>query len=242
MGMGMLKGKGSRSRIIALTISVSVLAILTAGVFLYSGKSLPVFGGPIYKGSERSKGVAITVNVDWGSEYLPDMLSIFEATGIKATFFITGRWAKNNIELAKLIFDSGHEIGNHGYSHKDHSKLDYAQNRSEIERTQVILERIIGKAPKFFAPPSGAYNRDTLKASEDLGCEVILWSIDTIDWKRDGADNILSRVKKKLHGGGIILMHPTDQTLEALPSIIKEIGDRKFEIISLEEIVKTIEN
>jgi probable sporulation protein (polysaccharide deacetylase family) len=238
----MFKRRSVNIGITVFSMLVITLAAIALGAVKFPKRALQVFGGPIYKGSENSKCVAITVNVDWGSEYLPDMLSIFEAVGIKATFFMTGRWAENNIELAKLIFDSGHEIGNHGYSHKDHSKLDYAQNKSEIERTQDILERIIGKAPKFFAPPSGAYNRDTLKASEDLGCEVILWSIDTIDWKRDGADNIISRVKRKLHGGGIILMHPTDQTLEALPSIIKEIGDREYEIISLEEIVKTIEN
>lgn len=241
MGIGIFKRRGRKVKIYAVLCAV-LLAAAVLGSFKWFTDIRPVFGGPIYKGDKESNGVAITVNVDWGEEYLPDMLKLFEAAGIKAAFFMTGRWAEKNSDLAKVIADCGHTVGNHGYSHKDHSKLDYDQNRSEIETTQQVLERVTGKIPGFFAPPSGAYNKHTVKASEDLGCEVVLWSIDTIDWKRDGADRIISRVKKKLHGGGIILMHPTDQTLEALPSIIEYIKEKGYEIISLEDLVKTIEN
>ena len=135
--------------------------------------------------------------------------------------------------------DSGY-VGTMVGSHKDHSKLDYDQNRLEIETTQQVLERVTGKMPRYFAPPSGSYNKHTIKASKDLGCEVVLWSIDTIDWKRDGADSIISRVKKKLHGGGIILMHPTDQTLEALPLIIEYVKEKGYEILSLKDLVKRL--
>ncbi len=224
---------------------VAILILLPASVLYtcrYFGASKPAFGQPIRHGSDSRDAVAFTCNVDWGGEYLPDMLRIFKAADIKATFFVTGRWAENNQELTRLIADSGHTVANHGYSHKDHSKLDYRQNQLEIDRTQAIIERVTGIRPVFFAPPSGAYNEHTVKASKDLGCKIVLWSIDTIDWKRDGTEKIISRVGKKLHSGGIILMHPTDQTLEALPIIIKNVKDRGYEIISLEDIVKTIEN
>lgn len=231
-----------KAGVLLTMLSLVILTVLVLSVFRYYTETQPVFGGPIYKGSKESKGIALTCNVDWGGEYLPDMLKILDAAGIKAAFFITGRWAENNSELLKLISDSGHIIGNHGYSHNDHSKLDYSQNLSEIQRTQGIIEEIIGKTPEYFAPPSGAYNKDTVRACEDLGCKVIMWSIDTIDWKKDGTERIIARVDKKMHGGGIVLMHPTDQTLEALPTIIKNIRDRGFEILSLEDLVKTIEN
>ena len=241
MGKGIFKRRGRKIKIYAI-LCVALLAAVTLGFFIRFTDIRPVFGGPIFKGDKESNCVAIAVNVDWGEEYLPDMLKLFDAAGIKAAFFMTGRWAEKNSDLAKLIADSGHIVGNHGYSHKDHSKLDYDQNRSEIETTQQVLEKATGRMPKYFAPPSGAYNKHTVKAAKDLGCEVVLWSIDTIDWKRDGVDRIISRVKKKLHGGGIILMHPTDHTLEALPSIIEHINEKGYEIISLEDLVKTIEN
>lgn len=241
MGKDIFKRRGRKWKIYTILCAVLLVAAVL-GSFIRFTDIRPVFGGPIYKGDKESNSVAIAVNVDWGEEYLPDMLKLFDAAGVKAAFFVTGRWAEKNTALAKLIADSGHTVGNHGYSHKDHSKLDYDQNRSEIETTQQVLERVTGRTPRYFAPPSGAYNKHTVKASKDLGCEVVLWSIDTIDWKRDGVDNIISRVKKKLHSGGIILMHPTDQTLEALPSIIEYIKESGYEILSLEDLVKTIEN
>lgn len=231
-----------KTGVLFVTLCVVSLTVLWFNVFKYYTRTQPVFGEPIYKGSKESKGIAFTCNVDWGSEYLPDMLKIFKASNIKVAFFVTGKWAENNTELLKLIADSGHIIGNHGHSHRDHSKLDYEQNRIEIEKTQDIIKGITGKTPEYFAPPSGAYNANTIKASEDLGCKVILWSIDTIDWKRDGVQNIIARVDKKAHGGGIVLMHPTDQTLEALETIINNIRGKGFEILSLEDIVNTIEN
>ncbi|HOO11840.1 MAG TPA: polysaccharide deacetylase family protein [Bacillota bacterium] len=241
MGKDIFKRRGRKWKIYTILCAVLLVAAVR-GSFIRFTDIRPVFGGPIYKGDKESNSVAIAVNVDWGEEYLPDMLKLFDAAGIKAAFFMTGRWAEKNTALAKLIADSGHTVGNHGYSHKDHSKLDYDQNRSEIEITQQVLERVTGKTPGYFAPPSGAYNKHTVKASKDLGCKMVLWSIDTIDWKREGVDRIISRVKKKLHSGGIILMHPTDQTLEALPFIIEYINERGYEILSLEDLVKTIEN
>jgi probable sporulation protein (polysaccharide deacetylase family) len=231
-----------RKTIIITALSLILLTAAIFNAFKYYMKVQPVFGQPIYQGSDKSKGVAITCNVDWGSEYLPGMLEVFKVAQINAAFFVTGKWAEENAQLTRLIADYGHTIGNHGYSHRDHSKLDYRQNESEIAKAQQVLQEITGITPKYFAPPSGAYNKDTVRAAEDLGCKVILWSIDTIDWKRDGVDRIVSRVDKKLHGGGIILMHPTDQTLEALPDIINNITERGFEILSLEDIVNSIEN
>lgn len=235
------KGMGKKAAAFVMVLCIIGLTAVMLNVFKYYIQTQPAFSQPIHRGSEDSKAIAFTCNIDWGNEYIPGMLDLFDTAGIEAAFFITGRWAEKNQELARLIAQKGHIIGNHGYSHRDHSKLDYSQNKYEIDKTQQILQQTTGKSPKYFAPPSGAYNSHTVKAANDLGCEVILWSIDTIDWKRDGVDKILSRVDKKLHGGGIVLMHPTDQTLEALPDIIMNIRNRDYEILSLEQIVNSIE-
>ncbi len=231
----------NKATIMLITFCVVSLTFLLFNVFKYYTRTQPVFGGPIYKGAKDSEGIALVCNVDWGGEYLPDMLKVLHALNIEAAFFVTGKWAEGNKDLLELVMNSGHIIGNHGYSHLDHSKLSYDQNLTEIKKAQDVIEDIIGKKPKYFAPPSGAYNKNTIKAAEDLGYKVILWSIDTIDWRRDGVDNIINRVNKKIHGGGIVLMHPTAQTLEALETIVNNIRGRGFEILSLEHIVNTIE-
>jgi len=220
-----------------------IFATIIFYLFFFCKHLKPVMSyQPVYNGPADRKAVTFTCNVDWGNEYIPQMLEIFEEQNIKATFFISGRWADKFPELLKRIYEEGHIIGCHGYHHKDYSKLDYRQNLQEISMAQISLERITGKKPVFFAPPSGAFNEYTLKAAQDLGCKVIMWSIDTIDWKQDGINRIINRVKKRLHNGGIILMHPTKQTVDALPVIINNIKEEGYEIISLGQLVKLIEN
>jgi probable sporulation protein (polysaccharide deacetylase family) len=223
-----------------------VLLVTMYGLYFFVSKNVsgiqPVSAPPIYSGSKDIKAVAFTCNVDWGNEYIPDMLQIMNDYGVISTFFITGRWAEKNPELTIEIKNKGHSIGSHGYGHIDHSKLDYQRNVAEIEKGLLALEQVLGIKPELFAPPSGAFNDSTLRAAESLGCKVILWSIDTIDWKRDGVDNIINRVLKKLHNGGIVLMHPTDQTVAALPVIIENIRKRGYNIIPLEDIVNSIDN
>ena len=174
-----------------------------------------------YQGTKDEKVIAFACNVDWGNEYIGEMLKIFKDNNIKITFFPTGKWAENNKELLELIYEEGHEIGNHGYSHLDYNTLSYDRNYEEIEKAHKIIKDIIEEEPKYFAPPSGAYNDYTIEAAKDLNYKVILWSIDTIDWRKDSVkDVIVKRVKDKIHNSAIILMHPTKETNKALPEII----------------------
>ena len=73
---------------------------------------------PYYHGIRGRNQIALTINVDWGEEYLPGMLKIMEERGVKATFFVTGQWAMKNKDLLKTMAEKGHEIGNHIYSHQ----------------------------------------------------------------------------------------------------------------------------
>src|SRR5699024_10120242 len=130
-------------------------------------------------------------------------------------------WAEKHNDLVKLIYDEGHEIGNHGFQHIDYDKLDFNRNYEEIKKAHDIIKSITNSSPKYFAPPSGAYNDNTIKAAKELDYKLILWSIDTIDWRDDSTkDKIIQRVTEKVHNSGIVLMHPTENTNKALPEII----------------------
>ncbi|HZG74028.1 MAG TPA: polysaccharide deacetylase family protein, partial [Chondromyces sp.] len=74
---------------------------------------------PIYKGNPEKPMVSFAINVAWGEEYLPEMLSVMKKEGVYATFFFEGRWVTKNPELAKMVVESGHEAGNHSFSHPD---------------------------------------------------------------------------------------------------------------------------
>ncbi len=192
-----------------------------------------------YKGNVDGKVVSFACNIDWGNEYIQPMLETFSEHNIKITFFVTGTWAKNNPDLLKAIYKSGHQIGNHGYRHIDYDKLSYEGNREEILKAHNIVYDILGVEPIYFAPPSGAYNDNTVKAAKDLNYDIIMWSVDTIDWREDSTkEKIINRVVSKIHDSAIVLMHPTKETVKSLPEIISYLFEKGYKIGTISDVIK----
>ena len=174
-----------------------------------------------YSAKENGKGVSLMFNVYWGTEEVYRILDTLSAYEAKATFFIGGCWADDNVDCLRDIYAAGHEIGNHGYFHKDHDKLDLVNNQKEISNCNRFISLALGEAPTLFAPPSGAYNDATLEAAGRLGMKTILWSKDTIDWRYKNAALIYTRATKNVKAGDFILMHPMKETADALDDILK---------------------
>ncbi|WP_352417834.1 polysaccharide deacetylase family protein [Proteiniborus sp.] len=230
-----------KTLIITLIALVIILALTILLIFRFSTDSKETFinDDVYYKGTVDEKKIAFACNVDWGNEFIPSMLDVFKENDIKITFFVTGRWSEKNPELLKMIYEDGHEIGNHGHTHRDYNLLNYDDNREEIKKADFIISNILGIKLKYFAPPSGAYNKETIKAANDLGYKVIMWSIDTIDWRKDSTkDKIINRVISKHHNSAIVLMHPKEETVKALPIIIQNLRDRGYTIGSINDIMK----
>lgn len=226
-------------------IPIIFLAILIISFFMYNDTVLSVFKNnelkPIRQGYNKDY-IAFTCNVDWGTEHIPAMLEIFEKHDVEITFFVSGRWTKNNPEMLKKMNDKGHEIGNHGYGHRMHSKIGLEGNKNEINRTHNIVKDIIKKDMCYFAPPAGDYDDTTLKVANELGYKTILWNIDTIDWRKDSTcDKIIARVLNKPLKGSIVLMHPKKETVKALDYLIKTIKEKNIKVGKVSDVLKTLD-
>ena len=200
--------------------------------------STPVVAQPYYNGAQSSDGVkrvSLAINVDWGEEFIPDILKILERADVSATFFLTGRWTDKNPELAKTIAEKGHEIGNHAYSHKSPNALSLEANKEEIRSTARAIKEAVGYDTVLYAPPSGEREPHVLQAAEDLGYITVLWSLDTVDWKRPPATDILKKITSRVKSGDIILMHPTQPTLAALPEMLVFLQQNGFQAVSVSE-------
>lgn len=184
-------------------------------VFSYQNENV------IYNGNRDSNKVSLMINVYWGTEYLDDMLDVLDNYGVKTTFFVGGQWVENEPEMLSKIISKGHEIGNHGFFHKDQEYLNYEQNYDEINVNHNLVKTLTNIEMNLFAPPSGSFNKSTLQASNDLGYKTIMWSKDTIDWRDKDANLIFTRATSKVVGGDLILAHPTECTLKALPLILE---------------------
>ncbi len=215
-------------------ITAIILTVITVGfatVCFIPDQTVMLTGGkaysPIYNGNRQNNCVAIMINVYEGSDIVSDMLDVLKENGAKATFFIGGCWADDNEELVLKIAEEGHELGSHGYFHKDHSKLDEKGNIEEMQLTDNLIRKITGLDTTLFAPPSGAFSSVTLKIAEKMGYKTIMWSKDTVDWRDKSKEIVYNRATKNISAGDFVLMHPKEHTLQALPEILdyyKKIG------------------
>lgn len=232
--------KIKRARIVSNIIIVSMLLILITYisasnyqyVFSYQNENI------VYNGNKDSNKVSLMINVYWGTEYIQDMLDVFEKYGVTTTFFVGGQWVEKEPDMLQTIISYGHEIGNHGYLHKDQEYLSYDQNYDEINVNHQLVKSLTGKNMYLFAPPSGSFNKATLQASTDLGYTTIMWSKDTIDWRDKDANLIFSRATNGLSGGDLILAHPTASTLKSLPLILEYMKINNFKATTVSDCLK----
>ncbi|KOP82182.1 polysaccharide deacetylase family protein [Cytobacillus solani] len=194
---------------------------------------------PIYKGHPDKKMVSFIINVAWGNEYLPDILATLKKHHISVSFFLEGRWVQNNPDLTKMIYDAGHEVGNHSYTHPEMAKISPEKTRAEILKTNEVIKAITEKPVQWFAPPSGSYRDETVQiaAQENLG--TVMWTVDTVDWKKPTPDQLIQRVMSKVHNGALILMHPTDSTAKSLDRLITQIKQRNLQIGTVSDVLNT---
>ena len=216
---------------------LTALALLVAGgaAVLPGGTAQPVLAEPYRCGAENSDRISLSFNVDWGEEYLPELLDCLAENGVRATFFLTGRWCDEHPQLAADIAAAGHELGNHGYSHASPNASAEAEIIDEISRTEEAVRQAAGVTTRLYAPPSGEAEEHVLAAAEQAGYCTVLWSVDTVDWQQPAADTVVSRVSEGLRGGAIILAHPTACTLEALPRVIAEAREKGYRFVTVSE-------
>ncbi len=197
---------------------------------------------PIYSAKTDKKVVALTFDISWGKAMAPKVLDVLKQENVKATFFLSGPWAKNHQELVARIKADGHAIESHGQAHVDLNTLGRDGAARNIADAHAILEQLAGRAPRYIRPPNGAYNQESLRAAKDLNYETVIWSVDSLDWKNPGVDTIIRRTTLLAHPGAIILMHASDsckQTDQALPTIIRNLRQRGYQFMLLDKLVKT---
>ncbi len=225
-----------RKLLLVLMILVLIMSLSTIALRINTKKVFKYFD-PIYKGDETEKKVAFACNVVWGNEYIPDMLSEFKKNNLKISFFFGGDWVNKNKELFLSIYGDEHEIGNHGYNHLKHTQISKERNIKEILNTEEVIKNIIGEKTNLFAPPYGDLNKNVTEIAQSLGYKVIMWSVDTIDWNTKDYRVVVDRIDKKIHNGAIILMHPTEVTVKALPVMIDNIKSKGYEIVKVSELL-----
>ncbi|MBO5934463.1 MAG: polysaccharide deacetylase family protein [Clostridia bacterium] len=193
---------------------------------------------PIYNVDTTENKVAVTFNCAVGNSDIDTILATLDEYGVRATFFVLGSWADNYTDEVQKIYDEGHEIGNHSYSHKDMPSMNYEDIILDIQKCNETVRNITGHSPSLFRAPSGAYDNKTISATENLGMQTIQWDVDSLDWKNISSDEIFKRVTTKVQKGSIIQLHTgTEHTAEALPQILEYLKNNNISSTVVSDLI-----
>jgi len=193
----------------------------------------------IYGVRREDKKLSFTMDCGSGADNLPYILDVLDEFGLKITFFVTGQFASKNPEMVQAMAERGHEIGNHSWSHPSFYDLTGEQMLSQLDRTSDLVEELTGQRPTLFRPPEGNCNSKIRAIVNAAGYEVIRWTHESYDARKEASEkNSLKYSTKDVTGGSIILTHiDADCTVAVLRDIFTWYRDNGFEVVKVSDLL-----
>lgn len=152
----------------------------------------------------------------------------------RSTFFVVGNRVSSFKTEIQRMHDDGHEIGNHTYEHKYLTKLSAAEIRSQIDRCNQEVAAVTGASPVLVRLPGGLKNQTVM---ENVKFPIIMWDIDTQDWKTRNTQKTVNAVLGKVHDGDIVLMHELyKSTGDAVETIIPALVNQGYQLVTVSEL------
>ena len=219
----------------ALIILAIIFALPSAGVVFGEEKLLP-----IYSVQTDEKVAAITFDAAWGNSDTDILLEILKEYDVTATFFICGYWAEQFSDDVAKFYKAGHDIANHGDTHAHVAGLDLEKNMAEISDAHEKIKNMLGIEMDLYRPPYGEYNNTVIKAANNLDYFTIQWDVDSLDWKKLGADHMYNTVinHKNLQNGSILLFHnDLPETPIALRRILAELSNQGYDFVPVSQLI-----
>ncbi len=194
-----------------------------------------------YLGDTQRKTIYLTFDEGYENGYSEKILDVLKEYDVKAAFFVTKSYIRDNTELIKRMVAEGHVVGNHSVTHPDMTTLTDEQIASEINDCAEYFKEVTGQdMPHFFRPPEGVYSIHSLEQTQLQGYKTIFWSFAYGDWdvnKQPGKQAAYDMVMNNYHNGSIMLLHAVSQSnTEALPDIIKSLREKGYTFMSLEDL------
>jgi peptidoglycan/xylan/chitin deacetylase (PgdA/CDA1 family) len=226
-----------------MVLAVAVLGVLAllVGLYLlcYGGYSGPIdwLMRTVRHAPRDRQVVALTFDDGPDPVRTPALLDALAELDAPATFFVLGDVVDANVEIMQRMTREGHEVGNHTYCHR---YLPLARSRSverELRATDRAVERATGVVPVLARPPWGGRSPWTVRAFRRLAKRLVLWDVNSYDWKGKPASEVVERVLARARAGSIILMHEAREggevTVEAVRLLVPALRARGFELVTV---------
>jgi len=200
-----------------------------------------VSAAEIARGPTGQRKLALTFDAGADAQALPSILETLRARQLRATFFLTGQFARSSPELVRRIVAEGHELGNHSDTHPDLTTLPDRQVVAELTRAETtVIEAAAGQTTRpWFRPPLGARDERIRNLAAAMGYRTVYWTLDSTDWQEGTtAALVRQRVLQYASDGAIIVFHAGSQvTAEALPSLLDDLIAAGYRPVTLSELL-----
>lgn len=187
-----------------------------------------------YIGDTSKKEVYLTFDEGYENGYTPLILDTLKKNNVKAVFFITGQYIRENSNLIKRMLDEGHLVGNHTINHPSLPSMNNEEIINEICGLEKQFTEKFDKGLEYLRPPRGEFSERSLAITKQLGFKTIFWSFAYNDWNVDnqkGSEYACEMVMNNLHNGAVILLHAVSRdNAEGLDKIIKGIREKGYKI------------
>ena len=181
----------------------------------------------------NKKHIALTFD-DGPGKYTSDLVNYLNDGFAHATFFMQGSRLNNYSDAVKDVYNSGSEIAYHSYAHKYFTKQSINDIKTELNKSNKVLESIIGIPFSLVRPPYGSINDEVKEA---LNMPIILWNVDTEDWKNKDSDYLTNYVLNNIDDGDIVLFHDIHETsVNAIPNLLNELYIRGYQVVTISEL------
>ena len=189
------------------------------------------------KSDEVRPVVALTFDDGPNASSTPILLDGLKEHKVRATFFLIGENVEKgeNEKIVKRMYEEGHLIGNHTYTHCNLSKLETGEAKKELEQTDTVIEKITGKQPAFARAPYGELPVDS---EQDLSRMYIGWTVDPLDWMTEDAGAVVKTVVEEINPGDIILLHDCyPSSVQAAIRIVDLLQGKGYEFVTVDHLI-----
>lgn len=177
--------------------------------------------------------IYLTFDLGYESGYTNDILDVLKENNVKATFFVTGSYARNQEEIVKRVIAEGHTVGNHSDTHPDMTTISLDDAAKEITAVHDIVKEKYGYETYLFRFPTGYFSDKTLAVAAENGHHSVFWSFAYNDWDNANQPDVTEALQKltdRLHPGAVYLLHPMQTNSLILDDFIKAAKAEGYEI------------
>ena len=187
--------------------------------------------------AEAPKYVALTFDDGPSGKYTRKLLDGLYDRGVQATFLLCGYRMKDYPDLTRRIWEEGHEIGYHGFTHKNMQQMSRREIAGELEDSQALLPE--GCQPAFVRPPGGCCSDGVRQVAQVRNLAILGWSVDPRDWATHDTASIERFVLKNVKDGDIVLLHDmSDSSVKAALDIVDVLLEKDYEIVTVSRLVR----